>query len=131
MLTASSNADRERARAVLRTFLQCAVQADDPVQELELLAPAQLLLNECGTMCRHMRNVLAECLRETDAADVLCTLLLKLYAGRPDCAASAAMFQGLLNKLARHVAANAHRLGSSNPLEGDTEARCGDKKRPG
>ena len=132
---------RDRARLVLRSFLQTVLQSEDVVADLGLLRHSNAALEasaECqrqqglqvsGEICQHVRQMLVQALQQTDSADVVADLLQSMFSQRETCCAARPSFQALLGSLTEHVAQNALFLGTSNPLDGDTDMRGKGKRR--
>ncbi|CAE7032373.1 dpf-6 [Symbiodinium sp. CCMP2592] len=134
-------AGHPRADVVLRTFLETALETDDLVSDLELLTPSDTVLQasaQCqqqqgeavsGDVCTHVRQIFVTALQMTEVGDVVSSLLQGMFSQRRTCCAASPSFKALIGKITLRVASHASALGTSNPLEGDTDVRGKNKRR--
>ncbi len=129
----------ELLKRLLRTVAGSAGGGDafDTLSPCELLAAARLKAEECAGGqcapeygCQHLRDIFRVALTNEDSATIVAKIIVSCtHRKNKDCAATAALFQDVISKIAIKLSENFDIIGTSDPLAVDTELRACKKRR--
>ena len=80
--------------------------------------------------CQHLRDIFRVALTNEDSATIVAKIIVSCtHRKNKDCAATAALFQDVISKIAIKLSENFDIIGTSDPLAVDTELRACKKRR--